>query len=193
MGSILKSKSLVSLLGLTAVVGVAAAQTAELPPAPQPAATTDPQRDVTGSPQQLLADAKAFVPAMDRTASVVRRQLAEARENRDVVRVLCLNDKLNQIDLAIRTANDRIEALNAAVSENDAVRAKHEYTVAQVLRERVTTLGGEANACIGEQTGFLGDSRVKVDIDPTVADTDPSEPTDPPQIVEPPVLTSPTL
>jgi hypothetical protein len=148
---------------------------------------------VTGTPQQLLTEAKAFAPAMDRTASVVRRQLAEARENRDVVRVLCLNDKLNQIDLAIRTANDRIEALSAAVTENDGVRAKHEYTVAQVLKERVTVLGGEANACIGEQTGFVDEARVKVDIDPNVADTDPSEPTDPPMITEPPVLTSPTL
>ncbi len=191
MGSILKSKSLVTLCGLTAVVGVAAAQTAEPPPAP-PTPSAD-SREVVGTPQQLLAEAKAFAPAMDRTASVVRRQLAEARENRDVVRVLCLNDKLNQIDLAIRTANDRIEALNAAVTENDAVRAKHEYTVAQVLKDRVTTLGGEANACIGEQSGFVDESRVKVDIDPNVADTDPSEPTDPPIIVEPPVLTSPTL
>jgi hypothetical protein len=192
MGSILKLKSLVSLFGLTAVVGVAAAQTGEAPAAP-PARPSDSQREVTGTPQQLLAEAKAFAPAMDRTASVVRRQLAEARENRDVVRVLCLNDKLNQIDLAIRTANDRIEALNAAVTENDAVRAKHEYTVAQVLKDRVTALGGEANACIGEQSGFVDESKVKVDIDPSVADTDPSEPTDPPMITEPPVLTSPTL
>lgn len=191
MGSILKSKSLVTLCGLTAVVGVAAAQTTDPPPAP-PAPATD-SREVTGTPQQLLTEAKAFAPAMDRTASVVRRQLAEARENRDVVRVLCLNDKLNQIDLAIRTANDRIEALSAAVTENDGVRAKHEYTVAQVLKERVTVLGGEANACIGEQTGFVDEARVKVDIDPNVADTDPSEPTDPPIITEPPVLTSPTL
>jgi hypothetical protein len=191
MGSILKLKSLVSLFGLTAVVGVAAAQTAEPPPAPQPVA--DPQRDVIGSPQQLLAQAKAFAPAMDRTASVVRRQLAEARENRDVVRVLCLNDKLNQIDLAIRTANDRIDALSAAVSENDAVRAKHEFTVAQVLKERVVTLGGEANACIGEQSGFVGESKVKVDVDPAVPDTDPSEPPDAPTPTEPPVLMSPTL
>lgn len=191
MGSILKLKSLVSLLGLTAVVGVAAAQTAEPPPAPQPA--VDNQRDPVGSPQQLLSQAKSFVPLMDRTASVVRRQLAEARENRDVVRVLCLNDKLNQIDLAIRTANDRIDALNGAVAENDAVRAKHEFTVAQVLKDRVATLGGEANACIGEQAGFVGEAKVKVDVDPSVPDTDPSEPPDAPTPTEPPVLMSPTL
>jgi hypothetical protein len=83
--------------------------------------------------------------------------------------------------------------LNAAVTEGDGVRAKHEFTVVQVLRERVTTLGGEANQCVGEETGFVGNSRVKVDIDPSVADVDPSEPPETPLISEPPTLTSPTL
>ena len=190
MGSLLKLKSLIGVLALTAVVGVAAAQTVAPPP---PAPAPPPQRDVALTPPQMLAEAKAFLPAMDRSASVVRRQLAEARDNRDVVRVLCLNDKLNQIDLAIRTANDRLESLNAAVTESDAVRSKHEYTVVQVLRERVTTLGGEANQCVGEETGFVGEAKVKVDIDPSVADVDPSEQPDNPLITEPPTLTSPTL
>lgn len=190
MGSLLKLKSLASVLTLTAVVGVAAAQTGEPAAAPAP----QPPREIVASPQQMLSDAKGYLPAMDRNASVVRRQLAEARDNRDVVRVLCLNDKLNQIDLAIRTANDRLDALNAAVTENDAVRAKHEYTVVQVLRDRVTTLGGEANQCVGEETGFVGESKVKVDIDPSVADIDPSEPNpETPLVTEPPTLMSPSL
>jgi hypothetical protein len=193
MGSILNLRSIAGSLALTALVGVATAQTIQTatpPPAPAP----DPQRDVTLSPPQMLAEAKGFLPAMDRTASVVRRQLGEARDNRDVVRVLCLNDKLNQIDLAIRTASDRIDALGGAVAEGDGVRAKHEYTVVQVLRERVTVLGSEANQCVGEESGFLGDSKVKVDIDPSVPDTDPSEPPpDGPLVTEPPVLQSPTL
>jgi hypothetical protein len=190
MGSMLKLKSLTGVLALTAVVGIATAQT--LPPPAPPAPET--QREIPLSPQQMLADAKGFVPAMDQTASVVRRQLAEARDNRDVVRVLCLNDKLNQIDLAIRTANDRVEALSGAATENDVVRSKHEFTVVQVLRERVVELGSEANQCIGEDSGFVGDAKVKVDIDSSVADTDPTEPpTYTPLITEPPMLTSPTL
>jgi hypothetical protein len=62
------------------------------------------------------------------------------------------------------------------------------------LRERVVELGSEANQCIGEDSGFVGDAKVKVDIDSSVADTDPTEPpTDTPLITEPPMLTSPTL
>nr|PZN21813.1 MAG: hypothetical protein DIU78_16775 [Pseudomonadota bacterium] len=107
------------------------------------------------------------------------------------MRVLCLNDKLNQIDLAIRTATDRVETLAAAVAQNDPIRSKHEFTVVQVLRDRVTALIGEANQCIGEETGFMGESKIIVDIDPNIPDGDDfTFPADA-FISEPPVLTSP--
>jgi hypothetical protein len=150
-------------------------------------------RDVNLTVPEMVAAAKGFLPAMDRGAAIVRRQLADAREKRDVVRVLCLNDKLNQIDLAIRTATDRMEALNAAASQNDLDRTKHEFTVAQVLRDRVNTLVSEANQCLGEETGFVGDSKVTVDVDPGIADTDPSDFPDDPLVSQPPIISSPTL
>lgn len=192
MGS---SGTLRGLFGLAAVVlvGNATAQPQEPPPAEAPAVELGAQREVTLTPEQMVAEAKGFLPAMDRAATVVRRMLADAREKRDVVRVLCLNDKLNQIDLAIRTANDRMDALNASATQNDADRTKHEFTVMQVLRDRVNTLVTEANQCIGEETGFIGDTRLIVDIDPTIPDTDPSDFPDDPLISEPPVLSSPTL
>jgi hypothetical protein len=79
------------------------------------------------------------------------------------------------------------------VSQGDTDRAKHEHTVSQVLRDRVKTLVTEAQQCIGEETGFIGDSLVTLDIDPSVADTDPSDFPDDPLVSEPPVLRSPTL
>lgn len=177
----------VTAMAVVGALGLAAAQ--ETVPAPT---STAPQADEDANltPQQMLAKAKGFVPAMDRSATAVRRQLALAREQRDVVKALCLNDKLNQIDLATRTATDRMAGLESAVGQNDVERSKHQYTVLQVLRERVTTLVSEANQCIGEETGFVGDSNVTVEVDPNIPDTDPSEfPTDP-VISNPPVLSS---
>ena len=110
-----------------------------------------------------------------------------------MVRVLCLNDKLNQIDLATRTASDRTEALNAAASQNDLDHTKHEFTVVVVLKDRVRSLVSEANQCIGEETGFVGDSRVTVTIDPNIPESDPSEFPNDPIVNTPPTLSSPTL
>jgi hypothetical protein len=159
----------------------------------EPAVELSAGRDVKLTVPEMVAMAKGFLPAMDRGAAIVRRQLADAREKRDVVRVLCLNDKLNQIDLAIRTATDRLDAMNAAASTNDLDLTKHEFTVAQVLRDRVKTLVSEANQCLGEETGFVGDSTVTVDVDPGIADTDPSDFPDDPLVSQPPVVSSPIL
>lgn len=192
MGTTAKPRGLLIPLFLLAA-GAAAAQTA-------PPATTQPapvelgtRREVNLTPAEMVASAKNYIPEMDRGAAVVRRQLADARERRDVVRVLCLNDKLNQIDLATRTATDRMDALNAAAGQNDLDRSKHEFTVVQVLRDRVKSLVSEANQCIGEETGFVGDSRVTVTVDPNIPDTDPSEFPNDPLVNTPPPLSSPTL
>ncbi len=192
MGSTHKARGLISLLALLGVVGVAAAQTTPSTTAPTPPPQLAGGRDVSLTTEQMVAEGKVALPEMDRGAAAVRHQLAEARQRRDVVRVLCLNDKLNQIDLAIRTASDRVEALNSAAALKDADRTRHEFTVTRVLRDRVKTLVSEANQCIGEETGFVGDSRVTVDIDPSLPDedTDLDDDNPPPP---PPVLASPTL
>jgi len=177
----------VAALAILGVLGLAVAQE-NPPPAPATEANTDSEANLT--PPQMLVKAKGFVPAMDRSATSVRRQLTIAREQRDVVKALCLNDKLNQIDLAARTATDRMAGLESAVSQNDVERSKHQFTVLQVLRERVTTLVSEANQCIGEETGFVGESNVTVEVDPNIPDTDPSEFPEDPIISNPPVLSS---
>lgn len=192
MGTTAKPRGLLIPLFLLAA-GAAAAQTA-------PPATTQPppvelgtRREVNLTPAEMVASAKTYIPEMDRGAAVVRRQLADARDRRDVVRVLCLNDKLNQIDLATRTATDRMDSLNAAATQNDLDRSKHEFTVVQVLRDRVKSLVSEASQCIGEETGFVGDSRVTVSVDPNIPDSDPSEFPNDPLVNTPPPLSSPTL
>src|SRR5262245_7143833 len=183
-----------TVLAVLCAFGVAGAQPAAPAPNQQPpAAEVGAQREVALTPQQMLDESNRYLPEMDRGATTVRRMLEQAREARDVVKVLCLNDKLNQIDVAIRSAKDRQPALKAAVDRKDDDRAKHEFTVIQVLRDRVRALVAEANQCIGEETGFVGESRVTVEIDPSIPPTDPSEFPEDPITSDPPVLTSPTL
>jgi hypothetical protein len=175
------------IVAMFAVVGSLGGANAQ-EPAPTDAAAPAVEAEPT-TPAEMLEAAKAVLPMMDRNAQIVRRQLTLAREQKDVVKALCLNDKLNQIDLAIRTATDRVSGLESAVAANDLERSRHQYTVVMVLRDRVNTLVSEANQCIGEETGFVGESAVTVEIE-GVPDTDPSEyPTDP--IVNPTPITSP--
>jgi len=144
-------------------------------------------------PQQMRSQAQTFLPQMDQAAQTVRRQLEQSREARDVVKVLCLNDKLNQIDVAIRAARDRIPVLTAALDKNDSDNSRHEFAVLQVLRDRVRALVQESNQCIGEEAGFVGESKVIVTIDPGIPATDPTLfPSDTTVIFVPPAVVSNT-
>jgi len=143
------------------------------------------------SPDERLERAKGFVDAIERSAQSIQRQLQSARKDRDVVRVLCLNDKLNQVDVALRSAQDRVGALGAAVDRKDADRARHEYTVLEVLDDRVRTLVNESSQCIGEETGFIGEAEVSVAIDPNLPDGDTGFGIDSAALPPPPNISSP--
>jgi len=173
-----KLRSLLTVGAVVSGIGVAAAQPSDAAQ-PQPAldlsASQLAQTEKNLSPEQMREQAAAFIPPMERSAAVVRRQLVESRQARDVVKVLCLNDKLNQIDVAVRSAQDRMTALAAAAGQGDQERTRHEYTVIAVLRDRVHALAAEANQCVGEETGFIGGSEVKVEIDPNIPDTETTD------------------
>jgi len=169
--------------------GVALAQNGE---APATAVGVDSQQDVNLTPAQMLQKARSFKPMMDNDAAAVQRQASDAKQKRDVVKTLCLSDKLSQIHVAVSTAAGRIETLEAAVTHNELDRAKHEFTIVQVLRDRSAALVSEANQCIGEETGFIGEATVTVSIDPNIPDTDPSNFPYDPLVSPPPTLSSPT-
>lgn len=172
-------------------VGVAIAQERQ---AQDPATTSvSGGADVNLTPQQMLDKVRAIVPEMEGLRGNVNGQLADAKKKKDVVKALCLDDKAKQMKLATETAKDRVIGLSSAVAQSDPDRSKHEFTVIQVLRERVQTLVAEAQQCIGEETGFIGNTEVTVSIDPAVPDADPTDFPEDPILSEPPVLASPTM
>jgi F0F1-type ATP synthase membrane subunit b/b' len=186
----LRKVLLFSAVGAFALaVGVASAQTPGAPADPPP---TDPgmARQVQLSPQEQLTEADKYLARMDGARGTVRRQLAEARAERDVVKTLCLDDKLSQIDVALRSARERREALDFAAKRSDADLSNHEFTILSVLRQRVDQLSAEANQCIGNEAGFVGESSVSSTIDPDLPEEDSSDYPDFDVIIEPPACGS---
>jgi hypothetical protein len=162
---------LVGGLSQLASTGVAQAQNGG---AGQAEASAGVARQVTLSPQEQATQAESFVTRMDSARGAVRRQLEGARAERDVVKVLCLNDKLNQIDVAIRSARERKSALEAAAQRNDADLANHEFTILSLLHQRADQLTTEANQCVGSDPIMIDESSVKV-VEEDPMKEDPSE------------------
>jgi len=160
---------------------------AELAPSP---ALADP-RAAQLSPAERLVRSKEIVGAMERTSQSIQRELSSARDDRDVVRVLCLNDKLNQVDVALRSAQDRLAALAASVGGTDPERSRHELTVLEVLNERVRAVVSESTQCVGEETGYVGEAEVSVSIDPNLPAAETGSLPDALSVPPPPNISSP--
>lgn len=180
--------SAVALLSLVIGHGIAAAQAQNSPTPPD--ASAGLSRQVNLSPAEQLAQSETFIFRMEGARTSVRRQLETARSQRDVVKTLCLNDKLNQIDVAVRSARERRQSLELAANRRDADLSNHEFTILTVLRQRSEQLTAEANQCIGEEAGFIGDSAVTSTIDPNLPEEDPSEYPTVDVIIEPPACSS---
>jgi len=151
------------------VLGVSGSATAQSGSA---SATGDAQvgfeRKAQLSSKDQLTQADAILTRLDQASGAVRRQLERARTARDVVKSLCLNDKLSQIDVAGRTAKDRQSALQAAVQRGDTELSNHEFTIMTVLRQRAEQLVAEANQCLGEEVAFVGQTQVTAEINPNL-------------------------
>lgn len=145
------------------------------------------------SPEQILAESQATLDRMEAAADNIGRQLRQAREEKDVVRILCLDDKLNQMNVAARSAADRVTSIEAAVTSGNAERAQHDDAVLGALSERADELVTEANQCIGAETGVLGKTKLQLIVDPTIPKTDTAAPPISSVVSTPPVAASPTF
>ena len=158
-----------------------------------PDARVDVRRPVTVSPQDQIREAEGILGRMEMARSGIRRQLETSLAQRDVVKTICLNDKLNQLDVTKRTAQERVQAHKSAATRNDTELANHEFTIIKVLQQRSEQLTGEANACVGEQEAFVGAARVTQVLDPNLpppsTETEFPQP-DPQLVTEVPKCTS---
>lgn len=124
------------------------------------------------TPQEQVAEAQATEERGTQISRRVLNMLDEARRERDIIRVTCLNDKLTQINAHLRTLQQRRENLQEAVDTGDESRRNHEYTVITVLGQHFRTLEQEAAACIGQDIFETGTTRVVTTIDPSTPEED---------------------
>jgi hypothetical protein len=157
-------------LFVVALAGAASAQQQTLPPQP-PAADAEVgfERRPQLSLQEELVQGDAVIARIDAAAMSVRKQLEVARAvEHDSVKTLCLNDKLSQLDVALRSARDRRTDLIAAVQRTDVELSNHEFTILTVLRQRSEQLGAEAQQCIGAEVAFVGQTTVVPYVNPSL-------------------------
>ncbi len=154
----------------------------------------DVERHANLSGPEQVAEAERIGTRATQISRRVQQMLDEARRERDIMRVTCLNDKLTQVNANLRTTGARGDSLREAVQMNDDDRRNHEFTVLTVLSQKFRTLEQEANQCVGQDIFETGTTRVETSIDPATPNEDatavPSFPEVPVPFIPPPA--SPT-
>ncbi len=126
------------------------------------------------TPEEQLEQARVIYARGEDLSRRVQSMLDEARQERDIIRVTCINDKLTQVNANLRTAEQRISQLEDAIAAEDSGRRNHEFTVIIVLGQKFVVLDREAVQCIGNEIYETGATRVITEIDPGAPVENPS-------------------
>lgn len=145
------------------------------------------------NPSAALSQAQLQVGKLEAAAKNIEDMLGEARDAKDVVKVLCLDDKFNQVSIAVRSATARLAGIEAATASGNGERVQHDSAVLGALEDRVAELRVEADQCIGEDGVAVNGSELSVQIDPAIPAGEVALPPPEPVTSMPPVAASPTI
>jgi len=116
----------------------------------------------------------------------VQNMLDKARQEKDTIKITCLDDKLTQIHVNLRGVEERQAALEIAMNSGDGSTADQQFTILKIYISRIQGLMAEAESCIGDTDVVIGESETTVTIDEDITVEDPTEPPDVPIGVEQP-------
>jgi hypothetical protein len=92
----------------------------------------------------------------------VLSKVEEARSEKDVVKLNCVNEKLTQVKGLIKVAEQADIALHEALTAKDPV-ADSEFTKIGIAKSKVDALKGDAEQCIG-QLAYIVDEKTTVEV-----------------------------
>ncbi len=125
-----------------------------------------------------------------KTVDRVAGRSDEARVEKDVGKLNCLNAQLTQMKGLSKVATQANEALVDAVRKKDSATANTQFARVAIATDKVVRMGGEADVCLG-QLAYLVDGQTTVQVEqpeglPGQDVTQRNPP--PPPLVAPPVV-----
>jgi len=118
--------------------------------------------------------------------------LTVAREEKDLIKMNCVNEKLTSQKGLLKISEQALVQLQDAISLNDTQAANHEYTKIAIAYQKMRGLGIEIGGCAGEALRYSGETDVEVEISGDITKDDPTtRPLDDPVLDHHPEASSP--
>jgi len=125
-----------------------------------PAAAQLPQKGASDT-DKLEASAENLA-RMKTSLKQVLARVEEARNEKDIVKLNCVNEKLTQIKALLKVAEQADLALHEAISNKDQ-GSESEFTKIGIARTKVEGLRSESEQCIG-QLAYIVDEKTTVEV-----------------------------
>lgn len=103
------------------------------------------------------------IARMKASLKQVLARVEEARNEKDVVKLNCVNEKLTQIKALLKVAEQADIALHEAVANKDP-GASSEFVKIGIARSKVEVLRGQSEQCIG-QLAYIVDEKTTVEVE----------------------------
>lgn len=126
--------------------------------APPPADVVEevPDSQKTGKAAEHIARMKEILQR-------VLKHLEDAREERDVIKLNCVNEKLTAIKGLLRISEQADVAVQEALARRNSEVAHHEYEKIAIAVSKCEQLFAESEACVGELAVYSGETEVEVE------------------------------
>jgi hypothetical protein len=138
--------------------------------------------------KKKLAVATQVLARLQGILKDVLKSLEEARSEKDVLKLNCVNEKLTQIKGLLRVAEQSDIALQEAVAKADEESAQHEHAKIAIARQRAEQLRTDAEQCIGQLAYVDERTVVTVEVPEDLPDVVTNPPTYTPVAVNPPAI-----
>lgn len=159
-------------------------------PAPVPSQSPPPAIDLRVqqrsnlTPKEMQDGATEYRTRISGVVTRIETLLKEARDQKDIIRINCLQDKLIQARASSGVAEKAFTTMQDGIAKADRGASFHEFTRITIVNQSVQVLAGEAETCVGEELSYVGATRVDVEApagpDPNPPDPTPADPDRPP-------------
>ena len=128
------------------------------------------------SDAEKIENASTYLGEMKDVLSAVLELLKDARDEKDVIKLNCINEKLTSIKGLIRISEQADITLQAAVAQGERDTATHEFHTIAISHQKIKILKTEAEQCVGELAFAVGKTTVEVEVDKDmVPEQDPTK------------------
>lgn len=145
------------------------------------------------SPAEMVQQSQDYKLRITETQNKLNALVEAARKDKDIIRLNCLLDKVAQVRANGAVADQASAALQDAAARNDEAASVHEFTRLTIVNQKVQLVATEAEACVGEDLTFVGQTRVDVEYNGAAPPSDLTQPPPPVGTLDRPPPSSPFM